>query len=110
MIYGRIIIINTNYYNKIMDINGISYFCNLNGISPRFISMPSEVLDRKVFNYSEKLIIAKGQTLADAGITLEETLEYTPFTKTVDRRTNYYKQNKKNKFNSKTGSVTIEFE
>ena len=108
MIYGRIIIINTCYYNKIMDINGISYFCNLNG-NPKFISIESEVLDRKIFNYSQNLIIKQGDTLEDAGITLEETLEYSPFTKTVDKRTNYYKKNKKNKFNAKQGEITIEF-
>jgi len=57
MIYGRVIIVGQHYFNKIMDIQGISYFSNISGDSPRFISIDSDVLDRKMFNYSGNLLL-----------------------------------------------------
>ncbi len=110
MIYGRIIIIGTHYYNKLMDIDGISYFVNLNG-KPTFISMKSEILDRKIFNYNLDVILKSGNTIEKAGIPLDELLCYSPFVKGLNnKRTNYYKKNKKKcqKFEKKP--VTINFD
>ena len=110
MIYGRVIIVGQHYYNKIMDIEGISYFSNISGASPRFISIDSDILDRKMFNYSGNLLLKEGETLEEVGITLEQFLTYTPFCKGADnQRVNYYK-NKKMKFNSNIKPITIDFD
>jgi len=110
MIYGRVIIVGQHYFNKIMDIQGISYFSNISGDSPRFISIDSDVLDRKMFNYSGNLLLKQGESLEDVGISLEEFLTYTPFCKGAEnQRVNYYKK-KKIKFGSNLKPVTIDFD
>ncbi len=57
MIFGRLILVSTTYYNKIIDHDNFSYFVSLNRVRPVFIKIASNSLDRKVFIYTNSIIL-----------------------------------------------------
>lgn len=94
MIWGRIIKIEDNFYNKILDSEGYSYFVCLTSTEFPFIKCCSAILDKKNYCYSEKIIESRSNKY-DKLISIKETLAFSPFSKDEDnKRKNYYKLNK----------------
>lgn len=95
MLYGRLILINTTYYNKILDDNDYSYFVAVNKTTNPFIKVKTNVLDKKSYQYSSKIIEASSNLLCKL-IDLEQILSYTPFVKkgNESNKINYYKRKK----------------
>jgi len=91
MIYGRMILINTTYYNKILDIDNNSYFVSLNDPQASFIKIKNIILDKKMYIYNYSVIDISSTNLTDI-IDLDTILSYTPFVKGLDLRKKYYKK------------------
>jgi len=99
MIFGRIILVGSIYYNKIIDCDQYSYFVACNKTTNVFIKIATANLDKKSYIYSNKVIQAASNLLSKL-IDLETLLEYTPFIKGVgSKRKNYYLENKMKKNN-----------
>jgi len=94
MIYGRMILIIDIYYNKILDIEGFSYFVSLNNPVANYIKVHNIHLDKKAYSYKTSIIQEKNNELS-ALIPLETVLAYTPFVKGSENlRKKYYKPSK----------------
>jgi hypothetical protein len=91
--------IQSIYYNKIIDVEGYSYFVALNKVEHAFIKIATAGLDKKTYIYNANLIVATSNLLSNL-VKLETILEFTPFVKGNDsKRKNYYKESKKDKSN-----------
>jgi len=110
MIFGRLILIATTYYNKVIDNDGFSYFVSLNNVRPRFIKVAIDSLDRKVFIYTSSIIVSTDSNL-EKMLPIEEVLRYSPFVKgSESKRKNYYREKhpiKKTEIESKP--ITLNF-
>tara|TARA_R110001592_G_scaffold317098_1_gene593759 strand:+ start:50 stop:400 length:351 start_codon:yes stop_codon:yes gene_type:complete len=90
MLYGRLILIGYTYYNKILDVNGYSYFVALNRTNLPFIKIMTENLDKKTYIYGENIVIAKSNRFTQL-ISIDTILSHTPFVKgNNNNRKNYY--------------------
>jgi len=93
MIYGRLILIATTYYNKILDHEDCAYFVSINTKKPKFIKVLIGNLDRKSFIYTSSVIDQMEYSLEKLGMPIEEILRYSPFVKgSESKRKNYYRQ------------------
>lgn len=112
MIFGRLILVSTTYYNKIIDHEDFSYFVSLNRVRPVFIKIASNSLDRKVFIYTNSIVIEEGNTLQKIGMPLDELLKYSPFVKgDQNKRKNYYREkNPTPKTIMEKKPITLKFE
>ena len=112
MLYGRIILIGTTYFNKILEIDGYSYFFAINSRKIRFIKIDSDKLNKRHFCYSPKLIEKEGSNLNGVGLNINHLLYFTPFAKCdmVYSSNKYY--DKSTPFMSKkiNQNITIEFD
>ncbi len=112
MLYGRIILIGTTYFNKILEIEGYSYFFALNSRKIRFIKMANSHLNKRHFCYSPKLIEKEGSNLNGVGLNINHLLYFTPFAKCdmVYSANKYY--DKSTPFMSKkvNQNITIKFD
>jgi hypothetical protein len=112
MLYGRIILIGTTYFNKIVEIDGYSYFFALNSRKIRFIKIDSDNLNKRHFCYSPKLIEKEGNNLQGIGLNINHLLYFTPFAKCdMVYKSNKY-IDKSTPFMSKkiNQNITIEFD
>ena len=108
MIWGRIISINEKYYNKIIDTDGYSYFiCISPGVNYNYIKVDTANLDKKTYIYNIKIIVSQSNVLTQL-IPMNDILEYTPFTKSNNKRKNYYKIAKENKLDDENPYIKVE--
>jgi len=92
MLYGRLILVNQNYYNKIIDINEYSFFVSINSTSNTFIKIKTSNLDKKNYVYTNSIIEATSNLLTSL-IPLKEILLYSPFVnKNICKKKKYYKK------------------
>jgi hypothetical protein len=97
MLYGRLIRIDDTYYNKVIDIDAFSFFVAINKTENAFIKIRTANLDKKNYNYIDKIVIAKSNLLTNL-VSLDELLLYSPFVgKAKSLKVNYYKQRHANK-------------
>lgn len=92
MLYGRLIQIGTIYYNKIIDVDGYSYFVAVNKIELPFIKIYTIELDKKTYVYGISIIVASSNLLSKL-IDLDLILSHTPFISNTDiqsNKKNYY--------------------
>ena len=92
MLYGRLIQIGTIYYNKIIDVDGYSYFVAVNKIELPFIKIYTIELDKKTYVYGNSIIVASSNLLSKL-IDLDLILSHTPFISNTDiqsNKKNYY--------------------
>ena len=111
MLSGRLILITTTYYNKILDDTEFSYFVAINKVKNPFIKIKKSVLDKKSYIYPSSIIQASSNILSKM-IDLDEILLYSPFIKGTDsKKINYYKNNKcKNNYKIEKKSGIINFD
>jgi hypothetical protein len=109
MIYGRIILIHTTYFNKIVDIDTYSYFVALNRIAQPFIKIKTIYLDKKMYNYQPNVIEETANTLIKL-LDLDTILSYTPFVRGTDnQKKSYYKKKKQIlKIEQKSGTINFD--
>jgi|VirMetMinimDraft_7_1064189.scaffolds.fasta_scaffold222353_2 hypothetical protein len=79
MLYGRIILIGTTYFNKVVEVEGFSYFFAINSRKIRFIKIDNLQLNRRHFCYSPKVIEKEGSNLNGVGLNINNLLYFTPF-------------------------------
>jgi hypothetical protein len=108
MLYGRLIQIGTIYYNKIIDVDGYSYFVAVNKIELPFIKIYTIELDKKTYVYGNSIIVASSNLLSKL-IDLDLILSHTPFisnTGIESNKKNYYLEakQKRAKGNGVTGN------
>ena len=92
MLYGRLIQIGTIYYNKIIDVDGYSYFVAVNKIELPFIKIYTIELDKKTYVYGDNVILSRSNLLCKL-IDLDLILSHTPFVKETEgqsNKKNYY--------------------
>ena len=104
MLFGRLIEIGNIYYNKIIDVDGYSYFVAMNKIENPFIKIDTIELDKKTYTYSTNIIISCSNLFCKL-IDMDLILSHTPFVKDTgasSNKKNYYleaKQKRKVKHN-----------
>lgn len=112
MLYGRIILIGTTYFNKVVEIQGYSYFFAINSRKIRFIKIDNENLNRRYFCYSPQVIEKEGTNLHAVGLNLNHLLYFTPFAKCdmVYSANKYYDKNSPFMQKKTNQNITIEFD
>ena len=112
MLYGRIILIGTTYFNKVLEIENYCYFFAINSRKIRFIKINSDSLNRRHFCYSPKVIEKEGSNLNAVGLNINNLLYFTPFAKCdmVYSCNKYYDKNTPFMNKKKNQNIIIEFD
>ena len=103
MLYGRLIQIGTIYYNKIIDIDGYSFFVAINKTELPFIKICTIELDKKTYVYGDNIILSSSNLL-NKMIDLDLILSHTPFVKETEgqsNKKNYYLEAKQKRAKGK---------